>query len=254
MPRERFFLEQPTSAFAEAAEGGSGLVGSRVVLPKGEAHHLRRVRRVGVGDEVALFDGSGAEVVARVVSFEGTGATLEVVRVERSETEPSVEVTLAAAVLKGAGMDLLVDLCTQLGMKRLVPVQADRSVAKGGKTDRWRRIAIEACKQCGRSVVPEIEGVCGLGDVLGRVKDFDFAVVASLRGKEPLLRAVPAGCKKALVLIGPEGDFTPEEEQAALDAGFVPVSLGPGVLRAETAAAAAMAVVVQAAGMGGRGR
>jgi len=239
MSLERFFLEQPPA---------DGSPGGRVLLLGDEAHHLHHVRRVRIGDEVALFDGSGTDYVARVVSFDRGGAVLEITRVEVAGREPAVDVTLAVSVLKQQGMDQLVDTCTQLGMKRLIPMRTGRTVVKpgGNKTERWRRIAIEACKQCGRSVVPEVEAVCDLAGVIARVRTFGFAAIASLRAKQTLLSAVPK-CESVLILVGPEGDFTPEEEQAALDAGCVPVSLAAGVLRAETAAAAALAVVIQAA-------
>lgn len=238
MPLERFFIERPP-------EGGFAR------LSREEAHHLRHVRRVKAGDEVVLFDGSGIDYLGRVDTLGRAGATVEIVRQERVSREPAVAVTLAVAVVKQQGMHQLVDTCTQLGVTRLMPMRTARTVVKPGanSVERWRRIAIEACKQCGRSVVPEIEDVRDMAGILADgAERHDLAVVAAMRpGGRRLARLLGAGCRSVLCLIGPEGGFTGEEEQNAVDAGCVPVSLGPTVLRTETAAAAALALIVQSA-------
>ena len=238
MPLERFFIERPP-------EGGSAR------LSREEAHHLRHVRRVKAGDEVVLFDGSGIDYVGRVGTLGRAGATVDIVRQERVSREPAVAVTLAVAVVKQQGIHQLVDTCTQLGVKRLMPMRTARTVVKPGanSVERWRRIAIEACKQCGRSVVPEIADVRDMAAILADgVAGHDLAVVAAMRpGGAPLMRLLSGGLRSVLCLIGPEGGFTDEEEQAAVETGCVPVSLGPTVLRTETAAATALALIVQSA-------
>jgi len=238
MPPERFFVERPP-------EGGIAR------LSREEAHHLRHVRRVKAGDEVVLFDGSGIDYAGRVGTLGRAGATVEILRQERVSREPAVAVTLAVAVVKQQGVHQLVDTCTQLGVRRLVPMRTARTVVKPGanSVERWRRIAIEACKQCGRSVVPEIADVRDMADVLADdIARHDLAVVAAMRpGGRRLTELMRAGPRSVLCLIGPEGGFTDEEEQGAVEAGCVPVTLGPTVLRTETAAAAALALVVQLA-------
>ncbi len=234
MSLERFFIDQPPD-------------GPIIRLERDETHHLCHVRRVKVGDEVVLFDGSGTDYFGRVLAFDRSGAAIEIVRSEKNRSEPDVAVTLAVSAVKEQHMDQLVDSCTQLGMKRLIPMLTERSVVKpgAGKTERWRRIAIEACKQSGRSVVPEIAEPCDLSAVLAGVGEYDVAVIAVARSQAKALASVlTPPPKTVLCLIGPEGGFTEDEESAAIAAGCVPVSLGKSILRTETAASTALAVIL----------
>jgi 16S rRNA (uracil1498-N3)-methyltransferase len=233
MNAERFYIERPPA-------------GPVVRLSLEESHHLRHVRRLAVGAPVVLFDGSGTDYLGRVEGLDNPMVTVEIERSERSDREVDVEVTLAVAVVKRRRMERLVDMATQLGMRRLVPMRTERSVVEpgGAKLNRWHRIAVEACKQCGRSIVPEIDPVADLPSVLGRAGEMDVALLASLRsGGAPVSSVRLDGRGQALCLIGPEGGFTEAEQSAAVEAGCVPVSLGRCVLRTETAAAAALAVL-----------
>lgn len=235
MPSERFFIEHTPD-------------GPTVQLGRADAHHLRDVRRVKVGDEVELFDGSGVDYIGRVAAFERGGVTIEIVRSEATAREPDVSVALAVSVVKQQGMHRLIDMCTQLGLKRLIPMRTERSVVKADavKSERWRRIAIEACKQCGRSIVPEIDEPCDFAVALNAVGGYDVALIASMQpDARPPADVVDASCRSVLCLIGPEGGFTDEEEAAALDAGCIAVGLGRSILRTQTAAAAAVAMVLQ---------
>jgi 16S rRNA (uracil1498-N3)-methyltransferase len=235
MSPERFFLEKPPD-------------GPVVTLGRAEAHHLRDVRRVKAGDEVELFDGSGTDYVGRVATFDRGGVTVEIVRSQATTREADVSVTLAVSVVKQQAMHRLIDMCTQLGLKRLVPMQTERSVAKAGagKAGRWRRIAIEACKQCGRSVVPEIEEPCDLAVALDAAGGYDVALIASVRpDARPVAAAFKRSARSVLCLVGPEGGFTGDEEAEAVKSGCVPVTLGRSILRTETAAAAILATVAQ---------
>jgi 16S rRNA (uracil1498-N3)-methyltransferase len=235
MPTERFFIERAPD-------------GPVVTLGRAEAHHLRDVRRVKAGDEVELFDGSGTDYVGRVATFDRGGVTVEIVRSQATTREADVSVTLAVSVVKQQAMHRLIDMCTQLGLKRLVPMQTERSVAKAGagKAGRWRRIAIEACKQCGRSVVPEIEEPCDLAVALDAAGGYDVALIASVRpDARPVAAAFKRSARSVLCLVGPEGGFTGDEEAEAVKSGCVPVTLGRSILRTETAAAAILATVAQ---------
>jgi len=230
MSDDRFFIEHPPQ-------------GNVVRLSADEAHHLRRVRRLKAGDEVTLFDGSGTDYLGRIRAMD-RGVAVEITAERPAESEPDVHVTLAVAVIKEQRMHRLIDACTQLGMKRLLPVLTERSVVRPrkDKQERWRRVAIEACKQSGRSVVPEIEPVRGLDAVLRTASAHDLAVVASVApGARPVGEALCRRFRTALCLVGPEGGFTDDEAAAALAAGCLPVRLGRTVLRTETAAAAAVA-------------
>jgi len=236
MPLERFFIKQPPE-------------GPTVRLPPEQAHHLRHVRRVKVGDEIVLFDGSGTDYRARVETLGRAGVTVSIEAARPTDREPGVAVTLAVSVVKQPCMARLVDSCTQLGVRRLIPMLTGRSVVTPGRgrQARWRRIAIEACKQCGRSIVPRVDDVCTFAAVLDRVNDHDVALIGSLRPDAPPLSAAASPpCRRVLCLVGPEGGFTSEEEDAAVAAGCMPVCLAKSILRTETAAAAALAVLMQA--------
>lgn len=235
MPPERFFIEQ-------SPEGGTAR------LSRDEAHHLRDVRRLGVGADVALFDGSGADYVGRVAAFDRAGATIEILRVEQREREAAVAVTLAVSTVKRRAMDQIVDQCTQLGVARIIPMRSERSVVRAaeGQAGRWRRIAIEACKQCGRSRLPDIEDERPFARVLAEAGGYDLRFVASLRlDARPLDQVGQKPPRTVLCLVGPEGGFTSEEEAAADAAGCLPLWLGPHILRTETAAVAASTLIMQ---------
>ncbi len=235
MPLERFFLER-------APEGGTAR------LSRDEAHHLRDVRRLGIGADVVLFDGSGSDYFGRVVAFDRAGAVVEIIRVEQSPREATAAVTLAVSIVKRRAMDQLVDQCTQLGVARLIPMRSGRSVVRTGADQRarWLRIAIEACKQCGRSRLPDIEDERPFSAVLAEASPYDLRCIASLRpGARAVSEAVLESPRTVLCLIGPEGGFTSEEEAAAEAAGCLPLWLGPHILRTETAAAAALALITQ---------
>jgi len=189
----------------------------------------------------------------------------EVIRVERTETElalgerravagPAVALTLLCAVPRGPRMDLLVQKTSELGVARIVPVVTERSVARpdaeAGKRARWEKIAREAARQCGRADVPEVAAPTPLADALAapdlpprRLALFEGERARSLRAE--LAETAPA---PTALLVGPEGGLAPAEMAAARAAGFVPVGLGRLILRVETAAIVAVALVGDAAG------
>lgn len=208
-----------------------------------EGHHAVRVMRKKVGDRVELFDGQGNW--ARGVVAEVHRAALVVVLDEEGESKsilPSIE--LAVAIPKGKTMDLIVQKAVELGVNRIQPLITKNTVVKVGpeesveKSLKWQRVALEACKQCGQNSLPKVEPVAGLQKYL-RGAGSGSRVIASLApGAEPVrtrLESLPDDCRELSFLVGPEGDFTAEETQAALVAGFEPISLGEIVLRVETA-------------------
>jgi len=232
---ERFYIEQPPD-------------GAVARLSREESHHLRRVRRVKVGDQIVLFDGTGTDYTGRVKRWDKAGVTVEITGRQCNPREPGVDVTLAVSLVKQSPMHQLLDTCTQLGMARLIPMRTERTVVKmqRARPERWRRIAIEACKQCGRSVIPEIGPLLDFEDVLHKAGDYDLAVVGSTeRGSRPLVQVLGRSVGSVLCLVGPEGGLSDKERAAAADAGCVCVSLSANVLRTETAAAAALAAIVQ---------
>ena len=208
------------------------------LLSAEEAHHCLHVTRHKVGDTIGVFDGRGHEAQCQI-----TGATKDTVALKiltRGQTPPlRCRVTLAQAVPK-KNMDLIVQKATELGVAEIQPLLSERTVVEAaGKLDRWQAIAMESCKQCGNNWLPAIHAPAKAAAFLNSLGKFDLKCICSLQpGAQPLkhiLAEVPAP-QSLLILIGPEGDFTPAELALAKSAGCLPLSLGPLVLRAETAA------------------
>lgn len=225
---------------------------NHVWLTGAEARHLSRVLRVCVGDEVAVFDGSGVEGVGVVERVDRSRAKIEILKRRRVDRDPALAVTLGCAVVKSRAMALTIEKCCELGLRELVPVETRRSVRKVHKKEavyleRWRRYAIEASKQCGRATVTRIAAPRPLKAFLASASDFDLALLCSADSDAPLLRRVlgaHGSIGSVAYLVGPEGGFERQELADAESAGFVPVSLGRPTLRTETAAAAALAALV----------
>lgn len=221
--------------------------GVTVALDAKQANYLGNVLRMGVGAELLLFDGASGEWLGRVAESSKKRMTLTVERRTR-EAEAIPDVWLAFAPVKRAQTDWLVEKATELGAARLVPVMTERTVAERVRLDRLEAIAIEAAEQCGRTRLPEIAEPVTLQRLLaGRDATRTLHFADEARDGQPVADAFRSG--PALILTGPEGGFT-DNERAAVRAAdnVVPISLGPRILRAETAALAALAAFMTVAG------
>jgi 16S rRNA (uracil1498-N3)-methyltransferase len=211
--------------------------GVAVELDAKQAHYLGNVMRLGAGEHVLLFDGASGEWIARIVEAGKKRMTL--VAEDRTHEQESVpDLWLAFAPVKRAQTDWLVEKATELGIARLLPVTTQRTIVERVKLGRLEAIAIEASEQCNRTSVPSIDEPQSLAAFLkgqsGRTLYF-----ADEAGGEPAARAFEPG--PATILTGPEGGFTDEERSAIrAAANAVAISLGPRILRAETAALAAV--------------
>lgn len=222
----------------------------KVVLSGEEAHHLARVLRVRPGEAVTLFDGQGREANAKVARVEAGEVLLEV-GAPRVVPPPERAVALGIALPGNVKIDEIIDQATQMGVSRVIPLVTGRTVVKlsperwKAKQGRLRRIALEAAKQCGIGRVPVIDPLTPWKDLLPSFRRFDPVLIAAVEGPHEPLPALLSASKggEVLVLVGPEGDFTPEELQEARRAGAKPFSLGPTVLRCETAVVAALSLV-----------
>lgn len=231
------------------------LSGERVVL-EGDAHrHLVKVLRLRGGDDVAVFDGRGGEIAAKVVAV---GArTVELALGERRQLpNAAVTVTLLQALPRGDKLELVVQKTTELGVARIVPVLTARAVpridadAAASRRARWATIAREASRQCGRADVPLVDEPVTLSAALATAPPSALRLMLweGSHG-QPLRAALEGAPRQVTVLVGPEGGFDDQEVDAATAAGFATVGLGPRILRAETAAIVAVALA-QAAGGG----
>jgi 16S rRNA (uracil1498-N3)-methyltransferase len=224
--------------------------GSVVDLAPGQAHYLNAVMRRSVGDEVLLFNGRDGEWAARIELLRKDRARLAVVALARPQmAEP--DVWLVAAVLKTAATELAVQKATELGVSRIMLAVTERTNVPRANVARLRAIAVEAAEQCERLTVPEIVGPSPLRAILG-------AWVSAGEGARPLFAAIerasapilpPVSGQPAALLVGPEGGFTGAELDALAAHAFVrTASLGPRILRAETAAIVGLALLQAHAG------
>lgn len=233
MSRRRFYA--PVSAFNPENQ--------TVTLGADEARHLRDVLRLKSGDEVHVFNGVGGEFRCSVVNAKRDSAELRVEsEVEPAKPESPLRLELCVALLKGEKFDLVVQKATELGVTRIVPLMTryadihlrDESDA-AKRVARWQRIALEAAKQSGRALVPEVSAPASFETVLAGTKDDELCLMFSERGGESLAE-VRTTAKSIRALVGSEGGWSDEEIEGARAAGFHILTLGGRILRAETAA------------------
>lgn len=222
--------------WAEEADG-------RIALPDAERHHARVVR-LRDSEEIEIFDGRGASCRARFELADGEARARVLERLPDNLRESRIAIALAVAPLKRDRFDWLVEKATELGAARITAFSAERAVSRPSarRRERWAQIAVAAAKQCGRTIVPRIDEVDDLAAVLAGGHRHPILLHES-GPRQPLITALEPAADKVLLLIGPEGGFTNAELQLARAASVPIASLGDRVLRAETAALAALACV-----------
>ena len=216
------------------------------VLKGEEAHHCARVMRKQVGDRIEVFDGEGAAAEAEilVVSKREIGLCLK----ERRFSEQSVKVVLAVGVPKGKLMEAVIQKAVELGVNEIVPLMTDQGTVRiddeeaGKKGEKWQRVALEACKQCGQNFLPAVRPVSSVDQCLAeRTEETDLLIGALAGEPRPLgvvlqqLFAKEQTPPSVMIMVGPEGDFSEAEYERIFAGGAIPVSLGPLILRVETA-------------------
>jgi 16S rRNA (uracil1498-N3)-methyltransferase len=235
---------------------------------KGEvAHQISRVLRLRLGDDILLLDGRGYEYNVKLAEFGKAELWGNLTGKRLVDTEPAHHVTLYMALLnKSDKFEWALQKCTELGASRFVPVVAERSVTSSGRGERWERIIQEAAEQSGRAFIPELTEPLTLLEALQEDADLikttqgsgHISIIPSLGEDISLAKALShldASEGSVHIFIGPEGGFTQDELNAADDSGVLRVTLGPRVLRSETAAVAALTMVMFGLGqMGGNNR
>ena len=230
----RFYVDAPLRA------------GSVCTLSEDAAHHAIHVLRLREGEEVTLFNGRGGEFAARIASIQRLRIAIDLLQHRPIEREAPLRVTLVQGVSAGEKMDSTVRKAVELGVAEVQPVLAARSVArpKGERAENrrghWQKVVIAACEQCGRNRIPEILPLMPVSEY--RASPAATRILLSPSAQLPFSKA-PLQGDRFILAAGPEAGFTAEEEAALAAAGFVPASLGPRVLRTETAAVAALAAL-----------
>ncbi|MFK5921125.1 MAG: 16S rRNA (uracil(1498)-N(3))-methyltransferase [Verrucomicrobiota bacterium] len=234
-----------------------------LALCEGEAKHCSEVLRCKVGERITVFNGQGTEAITEIASLESGGRhiTLKLIALNKTPRPPA-HLTLGQAIPKGKNMDLIVQKATELGASQVIPLLSERTVVKldaaeaEKKRAKWQKVALEACKQCGQNWLPQIAAIQSVESFLstqGKTppQADELRLIAALHPDAQSLKNIlsveasesETSPQSATILIGPEGDFTPAELSTAVTAGFRPLSLGPIVLRSETAAIYALSVL-----------
>ncbi len=219
--------------------------GSTCVLPEDSAHHAVHVLRVRAGDAIVLFNGRGGEFPSRIAGIERLKVRVDILSHDPVERESPLRVTLVQGISAGEKMDFTIRKAVELGVAEIQPVLAAASVARptgeraAARQGHWQRIALSACEQCGRNRIPPVHAL--LPAMLYRAEDEGTKILLSPRSERAFSKATFT--PPITLAAGPEAGFNEEEEAVFLRAGFVPLRLGPRVLRTETAALAALAAL-----------
>lgn len=216
-------------------------------LDEKASHHLARVLRVAVGDEVVLFNGRGGEYLAVISAVNKKTVTVEILRHVEKEVESPVAISLAQGVVRGEKMDFVIQKAVELGVKEIFPVITERCNVRldqereQKKLLHWQAVVISACEQCGRNVLPVVHAPIDLPDWLEKISaEMKFILSPHSDGK---LRDEKTKPTTVAILVGPEGGLSEHEIDLSVQNGFSILNLGPRILRTETAALAALAVL-----------
>jgi 16S rRNA (uracil1498-N3)-methyltransferase len=244
----------------------------QIIIDDENASYLSIVLRAKPGEIITIFDGSGQRYICRILQVHRKEVVVEKIKKEPCSAESPLKITLAQGLPKSDKMDLIVQKSTELGVRRIIPLITERSqVRHTEKAERWRKIALSASQQCGREKIPEIEEVlsfekflkntpltpldrgeqfpllkkgpaCPVGRDEGRFLNIIFSEEQKEINLKKILNDFKAS-KNIVLLIGPEGGFSGEEVSASVEKGFIEASLGPRILRTETAPIAAISIL-----------
>ena len=231
----RFYLSEVLSA------------GRAVSLPDNVVRHLH-VLRLKPDEEIVLFNGDGKAYPARLGVLEKRRATAEILREEEADNESPLNITLVQAVSSGERMDFTLQKSVELGVGEIRPVLSERCVVRldgeraAKRVARWQEIVVSACEQSGRNTVPQVLPLVSYQEALRQMPSEKTKLLMSVRNAQKLNRITPSS-DGLIFMVGPEGGWTEGEELQAFGAGFQAVTLGPRVLRTETASLAAIAAM-----------
>jgi 16S rRNA (uracil1498-N3)-methyltransferase len=234
---------QPRFHVPEAAPG------ARVSLPEHSAHHAREVLRLRSGTHVRIFDGAGLEFEATLDVVSRGEVSAKLAGLVAARPESPLRLVLALSPLKGDRMELVIQKATELGVTAIRPVVTARTDAvarpalKGSRQDRWDKVASGAAEQCGRAVVPDVAPACTLTQFLSEPPGGALRLLFDETPGQAALSSLPRPPEGVLALVGPAGGWEAHEVERLAAAGFRRVSLGPRILRAETAAIALVAAL-----------
>jgi len=222
-----------------------------IIITGDDAHHISKVLRLKEDDEIIVCDKEGTDYYCSIKAVTKDEIELWILKKEVSSSEPPIEITLYQGVPKGDKLETVIQKCVELGAVKIIPVAMKRSVAvikdKEKKKQRMQKIALEASKQCGRAKVPEVSEVLSFKEALAHAKENDLKILpyeAEIKQKLKDILLDNKNSKSIAIFIGPEGGFDEEEIELAKENGFETVTLGPRIMRTETAPLACISAVM----------
>jgi len=228
---------------------GDKIQGTKVQFPEDRSHQIVRVLRLQIGDHVCVLDNSGTSYLVELVEMDVKTCMGEILKVETNNAEPETNVQLLIALTQREKFEFILQKCTEIGVNRFTPVFTERALVQGmselgKKAERWGRIVMEASEQCHRSRIPQIDAAITFQQCLQTNADHKLIAYED-EHKFSIHKALSGNrVEKTAVLIGPEGGFSRQEVDLAIAAGWKSVSLGPRILRMETAAMVAATLIL----------
>ncbi len=234
--QEEYFFVESTQIFSKY-----------LILENDEAKHISRVLRKSIGDSIWVVDGKENAYKTVISKIDKSLVECEIVSKHQKQNEPKIEITLAFSILKNpARNDLIIEKCTELGVKYFIPTISQRTISNKAKQSRWEQIALSSMKQSGRCWLPEIKQLSNFKELISSAKNYDLKIIPHEKISDniniPELKIKHHNLKSVLIIIGPEGGFTEDEIQFAEENNFNAVSLGNRRLRSETAAIASVTI------------
>lgn len=235
----------------------SDIKDDRVWLSPEQSHQVQHVLRLQPGDMIVVLDNTGAEYAVTLTKVDKRETVGQVTSTQQARGEPTAQVTLFQSMLMRDKFEWVLQKGAEIGLARIAPVLTTRSLVRvkdvdDKKLDRWRRILTEAAEQSHRGRIPKVDQIAMFGEALSEMADFDRCLIAtpwhSGSGLREVLGDLKGKAARVALMVGPEGGFTDEEVDAACQNGAVPISLGPRILRTETCAIVASALILHELG------
>jgi len=239
VPMPRFFVDK------------SNVTADSVNITGDDVNHIKRVLRLRLGEIITVNDLDGTDYQVKLESFDEESIYGSIISSCPNTTESMLDITLFQGLPKSDKMDLIIQKSVELGVKKIVPVLTERTIVKiSGEKDarnkvvRWQRIALEAAKQCNRGFIPQVVAPVDFDEALKMAAEAELGIIPYEKEEEARMKShLKSGIRTVAVMIGPEGGFSEGEVQRAIDAGIKPVTLGPRILRTETAGIVALSII-----------
>ncbi|NMB33328.1 MAG: 16S rRNA (uracil(1498)-N(3))-methyltransferase [Clostridium sp.] len=233
---------------------GENIFADSIIIEGNDVNHIKKVLRLKRNDKITIADGKGTDYEVKITEIEKASITTSILNTKRNAAEPPIDITLFQGVPKSEKMDFVIQKSVELGVGSIIPLTTERTIVKlteekevQKKLRRWNRISMEAAKQSGRGVIPVVKQPTDFKSALNTLKNSSLSVIPYEGERENGLRKIiPSGFSagEIFIFIGSEGGFTKQEIESAVNYGVHPVTLGPRILRTETAGIVALSILM----------